>query len=81
MHCNSEMVLRILAQFLGSLTFYYVFVVSLWDIGLTSIHEQRLVHRPYKLMSCFVPSERILATRSAVRTRDILWEQRKLLFI
>ena len=42
---DREMVLRILAQFLGSLTFYHVFVVSLWDIGLTSIHEQRLVYR------------------------------------
>ena len=37
------MVLRVLAQFMGSLTFYHVFVVTVWDIGLTSIHELRLV--------------------------------------
>ena len=41
---DREMLSRIFAQFMGSLTFYHVFVVSLWDIGLTSIHEQRSVH-------------------------------------
>ena len=41
---DREMMLRICAQFLGSLTFYHVFMVSVWDIGLTSLHERRLVH-------------------------------------
>ena len=58
---DREMVLRILAQFLGSLTFYHVFVVSLWDIGLTSIHEQRLVHHHRQVdKCCFVREEAIV---------------------
>ena len=41
---NREMVVRILAQFLGSLASYHVLMVGLWDIGLTSIHKRRWVH-------------------------------------
>ena len=41
---DREMVVRILAQFLGSLASYHILVVGLWDIGLTSIHKQRWVH-------------------------------------